>query len=264
MTTEKKCVILKITKGFAGFENTKGEKMILNIAIIEDEQAACAALKEQISEYGKRNAGYEFHVTHYSNPLEFLKKTDGGYDLIFLDIQMPELSGMETARRIRRKDDNVMIVFVTNMAQYALESYEVHAYDFILKPVDYDSFALKFARCLNSLSHKLIKKEIVLVSGTVKRIAEVGDITYIEANNHNVVVHFADDEFRMRGTMRGMENELRGCHFAYCNACYLVNLKWVKELKGDLVVVHKSELRISHLKKPAFLSEFARYIGGTV
>ena len=242
----------------------KDGKMVINIAIIEDEQAAYDALVKQIDAYEKSNDGFTFNVTGFDDPLKFLEKESGAYDLIFLDIQMPTLNGMDTARAIRQKDDEVMIVFVTNMAQYALESYEVHAYDFILKPVEYDSFALKFSRCLNSLGHRLIKKEIVLNYGGNKRIVNVADITYVESSNHNVIVHLVSGEFKMRGTIRGMEEQLRGCHFAYCNACYLVNLKWVKELKVDCVVVGDSELRISHLKKPSFLAEFAKYIGGTV
>lgn len=237
--------------------------MIINIAVVEDEEPASEALIKNISEYESKNEKFKFKVTRFAAATEFLKNP-GGYDLIFMDIEMPEINGMEASRKIRETDDGVMIVFVTNMAQYALESYEVHAYDFILKPVEYDSFALKFARCLNNLSHKLEKKEIALVSGGNKRIVNVADITYVEVSNHNIIVHMTDGDFRMRGTMGSMENQLRGCHFVYCNACYLVNLKWVKELKGDFVVVHKSELRISHLKKPAFLSEFAKYIGGTV
>ena len=114
------------------------------------------------------------------------------------------------------------------------------------------------------MAHKLMKKEIVLVYGTSKRKVDVGDITFIESSNHNVIVHFLDGEFRMRSTLASFEKQLRGCHFVYCNACYLVNLKWVKELKGDIIIVGDSELRISHLKKPSFLSEFAKYIGGTV
>lgn len=238
--------------------------MILNIAVIEDEVSAFDTLKQMIDKYEENSEGFDFKVTHFTNPITFLENSESVYDLIFLDIQMPDVNGMETAKKIRERGDDVMIVFVTNMAQYALESYEVHAYDFILKPVEYDSFALKFSRCLNNLEHKLNKKEIVLTYGTTKRKVGVGDITYVEVSNHNVIVHLTDGEFRMRGSMRTMEEQLRGCHFVYCNACYLVNLKWVKGLKGDYVVVDKSELRISHLKKPAFLSEFAKYIGGTV
>ncbi len=238
--------------------------MIINIAIVEDEQSACNNLKNLIAEYEKNSTDLELKVTHFPDALEFAQKESFDFDLIFLDIQMPNINGMDVARAVRKKNGDLMIVFVTNMAQYALESYEVHAYDFILKPVDYDSFSLKFERCINSLKHRLEKREIVLVSGGNKRIVEVGDITYVEVINHNVVVHLTDGEFRMRGTMKSMEQQLRGCHFVYCNACYLVNLKWVKQLKGDYVVVGKDELRISHLKKPAFLQEFAKYIGGTV
>lgn len=238
--------------------------MVLNIAIVEDEQSACDTLKKLIADYEKNNGGFEFNVAHFSDAAAFSDRESYDFDLIFLDIQMPNANGMDVARAIRKKNGDIMIVFVTNMAQYALESYEVHAYDFILKPLDYDSFALKFARCLNSLSHKLSKREIVLTSGSNKLVAEVRDILFVEVLNHNVIVHLTNGEFRMRGTMRGMEQQLRGCHFVQCNACYLVNLKWVKELKGDYVVVGEERLRISHLKKPAFLSEFAKYIGGTV
>lgn len=75
--------------------------------------------------------------------LDFLAAFDGKYDAVFFDIQLPGITGIEAAKRLRKIDDKVMVVFVTNMANYALESYEVHAFDFILKPLIYDQFFYK-------------------------------------------------------------------------------------------------------------------------
>ena len=239
-------------------------KMTVRIAVVEDEKKEFERLREMIETFASENRGMDFEFSYFPSGHSFLSQYRTQWNLIFLDIQMPGLNGMDLSKAIREKDRKVMLVFITNMAQYAIEGYDVQAYDFILKPLDYASFSMKFERICNSLKHNFSEAYIYLAFGGVKRQVKVSEITYIEVINHNLVVHLYDGEYRIRGTMTDMEKRLSQYHFMRCNACYLVNLKYVRELRGDYVVVDKSELRISHLKKSQFCGELAKYLGDSI
>ena len=110
------------------------------IAIVEDE----AAVREQL-------AGY---VTEFADGMEILEDYRPQFDIIFLDVEMKHLDGMETARRIRERDGGVLIVFITNMAQYAIRGYAVGALDYVLKPVPYFAFSQQLQKALGQLEKR--------------------------------------------------------------------------------------------------------------
>ena len=113
---------------------------MIRVAIVEDE----AAVREQLAGYVQRctrQYGTLFEVTMFTDGLEILEEYRPVYDIIFLDVEMPQLDGMETARRIRAMDSEVQLIFITNMAQYAIKGYAVGALDYVLKPVPYFAFS---------------------------------------------------------------------------------------------------------------------------
>ncbi len=239
--------------------------MNYKIAIIDDEPERTAELEGLIARYHEEHPEDDYSAESFHSAENFLSRGCNGYDVIFLDIQMPSVSGMDVARRIRETDKTVLLVFVTNMAQYALESYDVHAYDFILKPIGYKGFAMRFDRIHRELSHRQTGAEIALSYGTEKRRMRVCDITYAEVAGHNVIVHTSDgDGFRVRSSLADLEKKLEPFCFVRCNSCYLVNLDHVKRIKGDYAVVGEDELRISHLKRPSFLGALAKYMGKSI
>ena len=121
---------------------------MIRIAIVEDEPVASETLKNMIIKFMSENVvSAEFDIAEFSDAETFLGNFSE-YEVIFLDIQMSGMSGMDAAREVRKRNEKVLIVFVTNMAQYAVESYEVEAYDFILKPLSYGNFFMKFRRIL--------------------------------------------------------------------------------------------------------------------
>ena len=110
------------------------------IAVVEDNDAMRAQLCGFIAQYAQES-GHQLDVTAFSDGAQLVEPYRPGFDIIFLDIEMPKLGGMPTAERIRRQDPDVVLVFVTNMAQYAIRGYEVDALDFVLKPVSYYQFS---------------------------------------------------------------------------------------------------------------------------
>lgn len=237
--------------------------MNFKIAIVEDEKEASDTLKKMIEEYQKKDQENHFSVVSFSSASSFLFEYNGSYDLIFMDIEMPGLNGMKAAKQIREKDNHVLIVFVTNMAQYAVEGYSVHAYDFILKPINYPRFSMKFERICNELTHQNNDHFIsIQVKKEVKRI-RVDDIRYIEVLNHDLILHMSKECMKFRGTMKEIEQKLHEENFSRCSNSFLVNLKYITGLKGDFVLLGEESLRISQTKRFSFLSDYALYVGGS-
>jgi len=134
----------------------------MKIVILEDEKNVSDTLQNYIRRYFEEEKMPYPSLLIFDNAFDLLESGVNGVDVFFLDIQLPMMSGMEAAKKIREKDKNALIVFVTNLAQYAIKGYEVNAFDFILKPVDYQGFRMKLKRILTELSHKDTRKHISL------------------------------------------------------------------------------------------------------
>ena len=106
---------------------------MINVAIVEDEKQAADRLCSLFCRY-ERERGEKFRVVVFSDPVTFLANYSPDYELIMMDIDMPDLNGMDAVRKLREADREVMVIFVTNLAQYAVKGYEVDAFDFIVKP----------------------------------------------------------------------------------------------------------------------------------
>ena len=117
--------------------------------VVEDEAQEARHLTDLLTRYGKQH-GVEFKVTWHSSAMEMLSDK-GHYDLCLLDIEMPGINGMEAAGLLRTYDETIPIIFVTNLAKYAVKGYEVGALGFIVKPVSYGSLSLSLDRALRAI-----------------------------------------------------------------------------------------------------------------
>ena len=242
-------------------EKTEGEALrMTRIAIVEDE----AAVREQLAGYVQRYTrqyGIQFEVTMFTDGVEILEDYRPVYDIIFLDVEMLHLDGMETARRIRELDSDVLLIFITNMAQYAIKGYAVGALDYVLKPVPYFAFSQQLQKAVNQLAKRTRHYLAVPVDGGMRRL-DAATIYYIESEGHRVHFYTEDGDFSAPGALKAMEEKLTGRLFARCNSGYLVNLAQVSGVQQNTVQVGPHELQISRPKRRAFLAALADYIGG--
>ena len=236
--------------------------MIRTVAIVEDTPAEADTLKEYFSRFGAEK-GVDFKITHFESAEPFLEKYRPVYDLVLMDIALPKINGMEAAVRLRELDRTTTIIFVTNMAQFAVRGYEVDAFDFVVKPVSYSNFALKLQRALNKLGTRRDTEVLVSMADGLYRIAS-SQIKYIEISGHRMVYHTTDGTIKAYGNLKEVESVLSGKMFVRCNSCYLVNLNYVYAIRGYTVVVDGDELQICRPRKKAFVQAVNDYLGGGI
>lgn len=236
---------------------------MVNIAIVEDDKDQAQLLESALARYSD-----EFRVplrtTVFYNAMAFLSKYSGDYDIVFMDILMPMMNGMDASRILREKDDKVMVIFVTNMQQYAIQGYEVGAFDFILKPIRYPEFKLKFTRAVSKLMPQKKVANILIKSdsGMVRLTPE--QIMYVEVQQHHCVYHTRHGAFRQYQTMKSVETQLSEYGFARCNNYLLVNLAYVSKIEGMSVYVGDVPLPISYPRKKPFCDQFEEFMGVSI
>lgn len=231
---------------------------MLRVAVAEDEAEYREMLRKMIERYAGEHEK-QIHVTLFSDGSELVKNYRK-YDILLLDIEMPNLNGMEAAAEIRRKDQDVVIVFITNMAQYAIKGYEVDALDFILKPLNYYTFSMRFTRAVGRVKSREGKRICLNLPDGAKWI-DSREIYYVEIQNRMLRYHTTHGEFAMRGALKDVQEELEGWHFVKCNQCYLINLKYVTEIRKSIAVVAGDELQISRRNRNAFLAAVTDFLG---
>lgn len=234
---------------------------MVHVAVVEDEAVNRDQLGEYIQRYGEET-GETFSVQFFPDGEALLADYDGRFDLILMDIEMPGADGMQIAHRLRQTDEQVVLVFITNMAQYAIQGYAVQALDYILKPLSYLSFKMRFARALGRIDRQ--KAARILLDCHGRRIGlPVRSIRYVEVQQKQLCYHTEQGEYTLRGTLKSAEDALADFPFAKGNYWYIVNLAQVTEIGPKSVFVGGTELPVSRGCRRELLAAFNRYIGGT-
>lgn len=230
---------------------------MIKVAIIEDDDSAAEKLSEYLERFGTE-ASESFSIKRYKDGLSFL---DGypGFELVFMDIEMPFITGMEAAKRLRNIDTKAVLIFVTNMAQYAVKGYEVDALDFIVKPLAYSDFSFKMKRALRAVLSSRDDEVIIQLKDGLRRI-NTSDIYYIEIHGHTLTYHLYQDSFEVRGRLSDARDQFKD--FLQCNNCYLVNPEHIDWVKGYEVKAGEDILAISHPRRREFMDALSAWYAG--
>lgn len=233
---------------------------MLRFAIAEDDYDDYNNLASAIK-YVEKKLGVSTIVDHFDTGVKLLASFECNYDIIFLDIEMPGLNGMETARKIREKDKNVIVIFITNLIQMAVDGYEVEAFDFIVKPINHDTFLMKLERAISRINTSSSESIMVKCKGEIFSI-RIDSIKYIESDDHYLIYHTLDGTYREYATLKDVEKRINNKAFARCNQCFLVNLKYVSKFVQNDVFIGDTPLNMSRPQKKAFIEKYFKYIGG--
>lgn len=232
---------------------------MLTVALIEDDDAAAARLAACLDEFSNRS-GERFQVIRFPEATGFIEDYRPIYDLVLMDIEMPTMNGMDAARRLREVDGEVVLIFVTNAAQYAATGYEVDALDYLVKPYQFPEFERKLRRAVRLCRQDSEAVVVKQHGGTVRVLLR--DVAYIEVRGHSLLLRTEDGVVRGKGTLQEMQERLGGRGFLRCSKGFLVNQKHVRSVTGSTLTMTSGEqLAVGRAFKRSFMDELAACLG---
>lgn len=234
---------------------------MIRIGIVDDDPASRELVRSHVSRYGVEH-GVAFSVRTWDDGADLAETYVPDYDVLLLDVEMPGMDGFATARHVRGVDRDVLIVFITNMAQHAIQGYEVDALGYLVKPVPYAGLAQELARCVQRVRGARDESILLTTGGTTVRVA-VADIEYVESARHRILVRTTSGAHTLTGTLKSFEAELGDKGFYRSNSCYLVNLRHVTTVHPTSCVMRGGdELQVSRSRRRGFLDALTDFVGG--
>ena len=221
---------------------------MIKFAICDDEPAMARELAGYLARYLEEHEVTAYSVSNFSSGRALLEAADG-FDVIFLDIQMEEPDGMETARLLRGQGNHSLLVFVTVLMELVFDAFQVEAYDYLTKPLDTARFARTMDRVLQTLEQRTAAS-IVIQQGSGCEVVPLSDVVYCEVLGRKVYLHKAD------GTITGYYDRLEQLErrvdgrFFRCHRSYLVNLDHVRGCQAGQVLLSQGErIPVSRLRE---------------
>lgn len=231
---------------------------MVKIAVCDDEPAMCKRLEEMITSKLKQR-DETFRITCCTNAVQFFHGPMD-YDLVFLDIQMPNLNGIELSKRLRGKGFEGVLIFVTVLEEYMPDAFEVEAMDYLCKPVDENRLERALERSLKRLKRK---EERYLTIRTVNwcRNVKLKDIYYCEVVNRKLYLHTIDGVLEYYGKIREAEQQTAP-DFIRCHRSFLVNPEYLSEYRdGQAILQNGEQVPVSKSCHALFMKKMMEYMG---
>lgn len=230
---------------------------MVRVAICDDEAYMCDVLKQKTALQLKELAG-TFEITCFTNANELLE-SQLNYDIYFLDIQMPELNGMEIAKRLTELDGPMAIIFVTVLKEQVFDAFLVEAVDYILKPVEDSRLYSALARALKRLKGKNDKSILVQTINWSKSI-KLNSIYYCEVVNRKVYIYTKTETVEYYSKLEEVEKQL-DYRFVRCHRSYIVNLDFLSCYEsGQITLENGSCVPVSRSRQREFLKLMLQYM----
>ncbi|MGT2912017.1 LytR/AlgR family response regulator transcription factor [Streptococcus cameli] len=236
----------------------------MKIAIVEDQKIEQDRLTSYITDYCQANH-LNVEVVCFNDGLDITSDYQSLFDVIYLDVEMEIMDGMTTAQKIRQLDKDVLLVFVTNHSQVAIQGYSVEATDFLLKPLSQFVFEEHFKKILRKLPSSEEEEQFLYIKNksTTTKVF-LNDIYYIESVGHNLHLHTKKGVVTTNNSLKNMESLLDSKNFFRSNSGYIVNLAYVEKVAGNIAYVHGEPLQISRPRKKDFMAALTNYVGDTL
>lgn len=216
---------------------------MLKIGICDDEKNVCDYIEKRVNTYlAKIDEEADIEVFYDSAPLiDSCREKPSDFDIIFLDIKMKTVNGVECAKLLRETGVESLIVFVTSSAEYVFSGYEVKAFRYILKTDLVNSFDRIFGECLSELRKKVVSFYTVKTASSVKNIS-LDDILYFESDKRVILIHTRNSETSFYGKLDVIEKELEDKDFIRTHQSFLVNALKIKSVSKDCVELTSGEV----------------------
>jgi len=213
----------------------------MKVLIVDDEKLALSRLKRILTEEGISD------ITECNNPIDAIKEfSKSKFDVVFLDISMPTMTGLEVANTFLEINPNIFIIFQTAFEEYALEAFKSGGVDYILKPISNESIQKALQKIEKYIKNsdttgKESSKKIVAKRGSKIYMIDINDIYYVKADLDEVIIKIKETDAYVRKKMQDMQELLKGKNFFRIHRSYIVNVDKIKSMQS----VEQSKLEIS-------------------
>lgn len=229
---------------------------MIEIAVCDDE----AIIREQIRQFIKKRVP-DCNVVLYAAGEELLA-ADTIFDLVFMDIQMEGLSGMEAARVLRQKQEEILLIFITGLREYVFEAFDVSAFHYLLKPIEDEKLEEVLKRALAEVEKRKGREKKQLLIKTRNRSMNLDEsaILYLESRGKKVEIHIPEETIEVYASMNKLEERL-GESFYRCHRGYLVNMAHIIEYRTDRIRLNNGEeVYLAKEKYQSFVKTYMRYL----
>lgn len=199
---------------------------MLDIAVVDDEKV----IREYICELIEKQRP-ESRTEAYATGEELLA-SGRLFDIVFLDIQMDGINGIETARVLQKRQEETVLIFITGLKEYVFDAFDLYAFQYLLKPLDENKFSEVLDRAVKEAGRKKGKRGLFIKARNLT--LDVADILYIESRGKKVEIHTARESIEIYGTMEELEGQL-GTGFYRCHRAYIVNMAHITEYGSDSI-----------------------------
>lgn len=234
---------------------------MIRIAIVDDEEP----LRNQMCKYMETiiNEDDEVEISTFGDGESFLEKMNEGkqYDILYLDIQMTGMNGMELGKKVREADSDIYIIFITSYAEYAAQSYLIEAYQYILKQDLSYRLPIITRRVLNMIKKEKTEYRMIATTGDMKKVY-YKNIIYISKEKSAKYVQYITDEgeLRERMTLEQIYDELKSKLFLMVERGYIVNLKRVSRLSGNTIFLDNGvQIEVGRRRLPEVRKKISEY-----
>ncbi len=231
----------------------------MRIAICDDEKNIRELIGDKVAKQYP-----EAEIVFFSSGEELLL-SDMQIKLLFLDIQMSGRNGMEIARELRKKDKNVILIFVTAVEEYVFQAFDVGAFHYIVKPINEAKFMDVLRKAVDELDSKrkdvneTEERYLMINSGGAHIKVILEDIVYAEIFNRKIVIHKLNDTIEYYGKMSDLES-LAGDSFFRPHRAYLINFKYVEKYDASTVYLENGSVLMAKQNYPEFVKRYMKYI----
>ncbi|MCM1499401.1 MAG: LytTR family DNA-binding domain-containing protein [Clostridium sp.] len=226
----------------------------MNIAVADDEKV----IREQIGSLIKKQMP-DCCLESYAAGEELLA-AGKRFDIVFLDIQMDGMDGIEAARKLRAGQDGIVLIFVTGNREYVFDALDLYAFQYLLKSLDEDRFREVLSRAAGEVAKKKEKKGLFIKKRNLT--LDQSDILYIESRAKKVEIHTArsKDAIEIYAAMEELEGQL-GEDFYRCHRAYLVNMEHITEYDNDsITVTNGDKIYLTKKKYGDFVKAYMWYL----
>ena len=231
---------------------------MIKIAIVDDDDICAKTLEKYLLRY-QNDYHEKINIQRFQDGEDIAIGYKAEFDIILMDIEMQFMDGMTTAKKIREMDEEVVIMFITNMPQYAMQGYEVEALDYVLKPINYYAVSQRIERAISRMKKRTKKYLSVNYKGSVQKL-DISELYYVEVQDHDLIYHTKNGSIMVRGTIREVAEKLENEAFFRCNKAFLINLEYVDGYENNDILIAGDRVQVSRAKRKEFMDLLNNYM----